>query len=218
MRRFVLIPALGLLLAATPAAAAVIGTTGAISEIAAPASTLEGALDSNTQIFLFAEQASVTLASALSVDVNAPGTYSNGNPPVAGSGQIAAGTLVDSYFVHFNPASGNQTLTGSVTFDTDILGVLVLTAALSGSDAGLGGPGTVYIPAGSDPNRGLDFGPDAMTLSANLRTLSFSLSDNSNRVDQVRIVVAGAGPIIPEPDTALLFGAGLLVLAAARRR
>lgn len=115
MRRSVLLPALGLLLAATPAAAAVIGTTGAISEIAAPASTLEGALDSNTQIFLYAEQASVTLGSALAVNLDAPGTYDNTNLP-PGGGPIAAGTQVDSYFVHFNPASGNQTLTGSVTF------------------------------------------------------------------------------------------------------
>ncbi len=67
-------------------------------------------------------------------------------------------------------------------------------------------------------NRGLDFGPDAITLSANLRTLSFALSDNSNRVDQARIVVAAAGPLVPEPHTALLFGAGLLVLAATRRK
>lgn len=217
MRRFALIPALGLLLAATPAAAAVIGTTGAIFEIAAPASTLEGALDSNTQIFLFAEQASVTLGSALAVNLDTPGTYDNNNLP-PGGGPVAAGTLVDSYFVHYNPASGNQSLFGSVTFDTDILGVLVFTAALEGSDASLGSPGTVYIPLGGDANRGLDFGPDAVTLSADLRTLSFALSDNSNRVDQARIVVAGAGSIVPEPDTALLFGAGLLVLAAARRK
>ena len=147
--------------------------------------------------------------------MNTPDTYDNSNLPPLGGSQLGAGTRVDSYFVHYDVASGNQTNSGSVTFDTDILGVLVYATTIDASDGTLGAPGTVYVPGGTDPNRGMDFGPDAFTLSADLRTLAFSLRENSNRLDQVRIVVASAAP---EPDTVLLFGAGLIGLGLLRRR
>lgn len=216
MRRIAFACALVLLLAGSPARAAVIGTTGGMTEIAAPASTLQDALQSNTQLFLFAEQASVTLGSALSVDVTAPGTYNGVSPPTAGSGSIAGGTVVDSYFIHLDRVTGNTVIAGSATFDTDILGVLVYTGGIDGSDGLLGAPGTLYVSG--DANRGLDFGQDVVTLSADLRTLTLSLRENHNRVDQLRVVVAAAGPLVPEPSTALLLGGGLLVLAAARRQ
>jgi hypothetical protein len=216
MRRAAFLSSFALLLAASPAAAAVI-TAPNVVEIAAPGSTLEGDLEDNTLIRLFAES-TVTLASALTVDVTAPGIYQNGSAPIAASGSIAAGTKVDSYFIHFDPANGTQTGTGSVTFDTDILGVLVYTSTLAaGSDGLLGAPGTLYV---TGANRGLEFGPseDVVTLSSDLRTLTLSLREQSSRVDQLRVVVASPGSLIPEPDTALLFGGGLLALAALRRR
>jgi hypothetical protein len=215
MRRSAFASALVLLLAASPAAAAVIGTTGGMTEISAPASTLQNALESDTQIFLFAEQTSVTLGSSLSVDVALDGTYDSGNVPVAGSGSIAPGSVVDSYFIHLDRLGQNAVVSGSVTFDTDILGVIVYTGGLGGSDGLLGAGGTSYISG--DPNRGLEFGPseDVLTLSGS--TLTLSLREQQNRVDQLRVVVAGSAPVVPEPDTALLLGSGLLALAAARR-
>ncbi len=210
--------ALAALLCVGPATAAVIDTTGSVSLIAPPASSVEGALESNVQIFLFAEQADVTLGAALGIDVDTPGTYDNSNIPSLGGSQVPAGTRVDSYFLHYDAASGNPTSAGSVSFDTDILGVVVYAATLEASDGSLGAPGTTYIPAGTDANRGLDFGPDAFTLSADLRTLSLSIRENSNRVDQVRVVVASPGALAPEPGTALLLGAGLLGLALVGQR
>ena len=210
MRRPASVSALVLLLAASPAAAAVIGTSGGVTEIGAPASTLQNARESNTQIVLFAEQASVTLGTALSVDVTAPGTYNGGSPPAAGSGSIAAGTRVDSYFVHFDRVNGNAVVGGSVTFDSDILGVIVYSAGLDASNGLLGAGGTSYISGVS--THGLEFAEDVVTLSGDLRTLTLSLQEQPNRVDQLRIVVAA-----PEPGTALLLGGGLLALAATRR-
>jgi hypothetical protein len=203
------------LLMAAPAAAAISSVSGDVSVIGAPASTLEGDLESDTQIFLFAGQSQVTLASALTVDVTSAGTYDNNNLPPLGGSQIAAGSLVESYFINLDVASGFQTLSGSVTFDSEILGVIVYTTTLEGgSDADLGSPTTTYIPAGSDDNRGLDFGPDSITLSSDLMTLSFTLRDNQTRVDQIRVITVST----PEPSTALLLTTGLLGLAILGRR
>ena len=91
----------------------------------------------------FDERQGVTLTAPLPVNVTDPGTY--GSYP-NGSRKIAAGEQVDSHLIHSDPP-GNKTtgrLTGTVTFPSDIIGVIGSTARLNASDGVLGAPGTTY--------------------------------------------------------------------------
>ena len=108
---------------------------------------------------------------------------------------------------------------GSVEFDTDILGVIVLDATLDTSDANAGNPGTAY-PAGLE-FRGMELSPasfrDAATLSADRRTLRVDRMGVDGVHDTIRVITVA----IPEPLSVGLLGGGLLLLgygATSRRR
>jgi hypothetical protein len=181
-----------------------ISQTGTISVIAPPASVVvNSGLESDTVAFFFTERKDLVLPGGVLVNITSPGTY-NSNASLT-PGSIAAGTLVDSYYLH-NDLVGSPTTTithgGSVTFDTNILGVIVLDAQFAASNGTLGHPGTLYSSSG----QGLELGaPDTVTLSITGRTLSYSVG-TSNVADDVRIITAGS---VPEPSTLLLFGSGL---------
>jgi hypothetical protein len=193
---------------AGPATAGIIGTTGQVDLLSSPpASVKRGQLQSNTDVFAFTEQTDLTLSTAVKVDITSAGTYKTDASLTPGT--ISAGTEVESYFLHADPQNNDSKFDGSVTFSTPILGVIVLSATLSASDAQLGALGTVY-PKG-DTGRGLELtsGQDFVTLSSNLETLTFHFFTHDN-VDQVRILTA-----VPEPSTFVLAGCGLVVLAVA---
>jgi hypothetical protein len=165
----------------------------------APASVQPGVLESNGEIKVFQEQSNSALLSSVGVDISAPGTYGplpslvNGIPTLTPS-TLAAGTVVHSYFLHFDPvgAPGTElTIQGSITFDTDILGIVIFTNPLISSDAGLGVPGTLYS---TGAQRGLEEG-DVVSLSADRRTLTVQLHALSSTVDQLRVITKpGADP------------------------
>ena len=210
-------PALLLLLfcAGGPARADYLTTTGAVQIIAPPASLQVGALTSDTQIRTFVENQRLTLTGAVSVDDVASGTFNGTNPLVGGT--VAAGTSVDSYFFHSDPVNANQKYSGSVTFTTAVLGVIVLSNTLDATDSTLGHKGTSY-PTGVN-GRGLELSSseDSFTLSADRRTLNFSFFTHNN-VDEVRVITAASA--VPEPGSMALLGLGTMILggAAARRR
>jgi hypothetical protein len=187
-----------------------ISQTGQISVIAAPASVVvNSGLESDTVTFFFTERKDLVLPVGVAVDITSPGIY-NSNASLT-PGTIAAGTLVDSYYLH-NDLVGSPTTTithtGSVTFDTDILGVIVLDNQFAASNGILGHPGTLYSSSG----QGLELGaPDTVTLSTTGRTLSYSVGTDT-AADDVRIITAGS---VPEPSTLLLLGSGLAGLGAA---
>ncbi len=92
--------------------------TGAVTPAGAPASLVEGQFESGTEIRLIWEQQDVILAEDLVVNLSQPGDYDrytfNSTPAI-----IAAGTMVSSYILHFDPLEYTlTTLMGSVTFDT----------------------------------------------------------------------------------------------------
>ncbi len=204
-----------------PAAASALTVSGDVALLAnAPASVAEEALESDTQIFLFLEVSDVTLGSALSINVDSPGTYT-ANPGVT---TLSAGTVLSSYFVHMDiidagdPGSAGAPLdlSGSITFDTEILGIIGDEVQLNASDALLGAPGTTY-PTGVG-RRDFWETPDSLTLSADRRTLTFEdMRATTNLLDQLRVVVAPVALPVPEPSTAFLLGSGLLLLGIARR-
>ncbi len=131
---------------------------------------------------------------------------------------ISAGTTVSSYLLHFDPV-GSPTVglisTGSITFDTDILGLIFTGTALGNTDGVLGSATTTYT---GTFNRALELvspppgTADIVTISADRRTLTFSLQTSTGQ-DHLRVVTAA----VPEPNPALLLGMGVCCLLVLRR-
>jgi len=190
---------------------AILGVTGDIDALAtAPPSVKLGHLTSNTDIFAFTEHTGLTLPSDVAVNITAPGTYDSTASLTPGT--VAAGTVVDSYLLHADTASGSHMFDGTVTFSAPILGVLVLSHALNVSDPILGAPGTAY-PTG-DSERGLELKPDQdfVSLSSDMRTLTVHYFTHGN-IDELRVLTA----VTPEPSSLVIAGGGMLFLTAALR-
>ena len=196
------------------ASASVIGTTGQVSIIPAPANaTVNGPLESNTTGFLFAEQTGLVLPSTLTVDFTSTGAHTAN--PVGPLPTISAGAHVDSYYFVIDPigsdANNLQTFDGSFTFSSDILGVIALDPEFASSDATLGHPGTLYSGSGVAFEMGSP--RDSFDISADRRTLTFSTAANTAS-DNLRIITSA----VPEPGSAVLVVAGLLGLACRFQR
>src|SRR5262245_11784885 len=126
MRRWLVagIAALVTLAAVPPAGAVISGTSGQVAKILPPAAVAQSStLGNNTTNWAWDEQQGVTLSSGIRVDITAPGNYESTAALTAGT--IPAGTVVDSHFFHadrINNGTTTITLTGTLTFPTDILG------------------------------------------------------------------------------------------------
>lgn len=194
-------------LAAGTSHAGVAAVGGATVQIAAPASAALGALQNNTNAWLFAERQGLTLASALSVDASGAGIYNA--PGTLNGGTIASGTTVDSYYLYSDPVGGtSEVYEGFVRFDQPILGVIVLRAGLNGSDLLLGNPATIY----ADNNaRGLELSTNAdrFTITVSEFELRYVFR-TSGATDDIRIITA--------PTPGVLSLAGISGLVALRRR
>ena len=101
-------------------------------------------LQSDTTLFVFPELQDFVLASDLRVNVTDPGTYDCGCTLPFPVPRIAAGTEVDSYLVHADPATRGIPYFAVITFDSDILGVMFGGVLLGESDPIVGAPGTLY--------------------------------------------------------------------------
>src|SRR5438552_16972714 len=167
--------------AAPTASAEVTGTTGNIVQVTAPTSvrmTQNGGASSSTDIIAFNERRAELVPSGVSVDINLSGTYDKDHQTL--NSRSIQGTTVDSYLLHWQrpapiPAPTDfQILTGSITFDSDIVGLQVLEGTLDAGDPSLGAFGTTYPTNDATGGaRGLDFtlgltppSNDQVTLSA----------------------------------------------------
>lgn len=200
-----------------PLHADIISTSGQVVIIAAPSNAqVNQNLESNTVAPLFTEQTDLVLGSNLTVDFTTTGLH-NSNP-VGPLPDLLAGTDVNSYYLVTDPVGSDpnnlRSFSGSITFSTDILGVIALDPEFASSNSILGHPGTLYSSSGV----GLELGsPDNFTLSADRHTISFAFASNT-AADDLRIVTS-AVPAVPEPGTLLLLGSGLLgILGAIRRK
>lgn len=166
---------------------ALITFTDGIKPIEPPASVRAGALVSGETAVIFYETARRSLTAPLRCDATAPGRFVMGG--ARSPGQIAAGTTVNCFFIHANTSGKVAHLTGSVTFPTEILGIIVDAHDLDASDGVLGRPGVSYPTGGKF--RGFFDGDhdDEITVSRDRRTLSFT-SHTGKWVDQVRVITA----------------------------
>ena len=180
---------------AGPAPAAIAAQTGNITVLQPPPPDVRlEQLTSDEVGFAFAERTCATLSAPLPVDIIDPvGTYGAGqtNP-----GLVPAGTPVDSYLVHLDNVgdTGNAFLSGSLTFDQPVLGIILLPGTLNASDPVVGAPGTLY-PTGDTQFRGYE-APDTVTVSPDGFTVTFAAVSGS-RQDDVRIITAGTCPLLP---------------------
>jgi hypothetical protein len=194
------------LLAAAPEAHA--GIISGPTMVEAPVSLGKNPFNQN-KFFAFYEAQNVVLDKKLKVK----------------GGFVPAGELVSSQYVLFDPRGiTRDTLT--ITFDTEILGVIVNTKQLKKSDF-LGKSGVDYKRF---KMRGREF-RDKFEISADGKTITFK-NRASSPGDYIRIVTRGSEiippppppppidpPPVPEPGAALLFGLGaaLVKLSAGRR-
>ncbi|WP_435417907.1 hypothetical protein WAB17_13730 [Parerythrobacter aurantius] len=149
----------------------IVSASGAVTVLErAPASVELFALESDTELFVFAEKQGHVLSRDLVVDLSEPGeyfpeetpdnarTWENLNP-----GVIRRGTRVSSYYFHFDNKTYNDSfsvrdylgckgqyrVSGSITFDRPILGIVMRAglgrnAHLKQADEQVGLPGVEY--------------------------------------------------------------------------
>jgi hypothetical protein len=212
------------LLPTTPACAAIIATSGAVVVIAPPATTRSNQFESNTEIRAFPEQQNVELISPLALNITSPGVSPSGANQNLSPGSLPAGTFVNSYLLHFD-AVGNSAintigLTGSLTLDADILGLIIQGADLNDSDFVPGLYPTITDYPRAEPARGLEITPggvgqasnDEITLSPDRRTITVNLRTGTVQ-DQVRIITA-----VPEPATPATIAVAAALATCLRRR
>ncbi|NOY66189.1 MAG: DUF4347 domain-containing protein, partial [Gammaproteobacteria bacterium] len=162
--------------------------SGSVVQVFAPVSVASQTYESDTEIRVFQELTEYTLGTDLAVNITNAGTYTSTGSLTAGV--IARDSVVSINYVNFDKVGASATavaLSGSVTFDADVLGIIVLSAELDASDS-LSLSGTSYGTGTS--LRGLELAANEfVTLSADKRTVSFTL--NSGTVsDSIRIITA----------------------------
>jgi hypothetical protein len=207
-------------MASSRAQAQVVSTGGAVTFVAAPPTDVSSNnWESNTLIRAFAERQALTLSQDVIADITAPGTSPGASDQNLSLGKISAGTVVDSYTLHFDVNGSRATndaleTTGTITFGRPILGLLVLSTSENNTNALLGLPGETYS---SGPDHGLELTPggggtsDVITLSSDRQTITLDLH-NASFADDLRVVASA-----PEPGLSAL-AAGLAMVMSARRR
>ncbi len=181
-----------------PVTSGVLQATGLMKFVAPGPEFLPGRYEDNEHIIVFAERQGITLDSEIPVDLTSPGLYQRIHRH--NDQKIAAGTTVRSYLLQLDPlgtrernSENKPRVTGQITFDKPVIGLIASTSRLTTTDTLLGHPDGQYKPTrrGIEPTRkehNLGGKRDAVILSDDRRTLSLDLSAGS-AVDQIRVIV-----------------------------
>jgi hypothetical protein len=196
-------------LAATSIAGASIVSTTNVNVISPPPSVEFNQLE-GPQAYLFAEKQNYTTTAPITVDVTSSGTYETSLDIT--STEYASGQAVDSYYLHFDKASGGaNTTSGSIVFEEPILALIGLSPNLIASHSPLGAVGTTYWTVGL---HGTWDTLDSVTLDQATNTVSFDFHVGT-ALDSMRILTAAHD--VPEPGSMHVLGIGLAVLGFGRR-
>jgi CSLREA domain-containing protein len=187
----------------------------AIEEIQPPSSVVGEELQSNDTIMAFIESQGTPLDGDLAVNAIEPGVYDNEASILDGwtradsfsNGLIVPdGTLVDSYYIHFDPLGFGSVpnlpvaVSGVITFEEEILGVIFLSEHLEHSDY-LGSELTTYRsnvvncdpiePGCGTPANGVEIHAehDVVTIQPDRKTLILDLTAYTPG-DNIRVVTA----------------------------
>jgi hypothetical protein len=174
------------------------------------------------------EAQGVTLTKDVYVDITTSGTY-DAISQLAGfkAAKVAAGTVVDSHLLYFDPLTGADVKNVTFTFSGKILGVIVesdrfYNLAHGNTDYYVSSDflRNALTPAGNYPtshfnNRGLELGSpsDKISVSISGNTVTVDDFSASSPGDQVRVLTT-----VPEPSTALALGIPLIILSATMLR
>jgi len=167
-----------------------------------------GRLEDNSRAVIFAEQTDFVTDGPLKVDVSRPGEVVKLENKVGKRGKvkrgkkktlklspsvIPAGKRVSSYYIHFDPvgkAAAELDATGSITFDEEVIGIIITGEKLVASND-IVGLSTTQYPGGQAQAAELTKGT-RLTLSADKRTVSFTLRA-SNSADNIRAITMAQG-------------------------
>lgn len=188
-----------------PIASGIAGSSGAF-RFAPPWPRPMGLVQSNTEIFVFPEGYPLTLDRPLSVDITTSGEHRAASELSADV--LPVGTRVKSFLLQFRPLERGDTtsrvetklpdpeklkrIVGEITFDQNVLGLIVTGSSLRSSD------GRFSVRGGQVPQKGraleLNGTPrdDVVSLSEDRRTVKLDLAAFGVFADQVRVVVDGS--------------------------
>ena len=146
------------------------------------------------RIFVFAESQQLLLNNSLSVDWlrdvdQTAVTYGGPTQPIGGL--IPASAVITSHILHFDTEQMQPaTLTGTATFNSEILGVILDSGKLNASDSEIGISGIGYPTSGG---RGWEIGGKTGTfsISADGRTICV-VGLVEEQLDQMRIITASS--------------------------
>lgn len=189
-----LVSAIGVTLIALTTHAGILSVSNQVTVISPPTSFFDGVF-SNNQIYVFPEQSAAVLTNSVTADISTPGTVTNNS--LLSLISIPANTTVDSYYLrHGGPGPATNLATGSITFDSDVLGVICLSSNLISSQQVLAAPGTLYFgPDGYE--LGASTSSDSITLSSDFRTVTMKSVSAFFAPDDIRIVTAAPPPPLP---------------------
>jgi len=170
------------------------------------------------------EQYNLPLLEPLPIDVipfqnNATGLYtsSSGGTQSTWSGSLAPGNY-DSLILHAETPSKKIELSGSITFDTDIVGIIFQETTLGETDLLLGTGTTVYAGAGEARGYELNGAKNWFSFSPDRHTFAFQ-TVAKNDIHELRILI-DRPPLtaVPLPASVWLLGSALGLLVWIKRR
>jgi hypothetical protein len=198
--------------------AGIVTMSGQVEFISSPPSDVRSnQWESDTFARIFQERQAFTLTQPVSVDVSLPGTVRLA-PDDLSPATIGVGTVLNSFYLHVDSISENSIdLRGSITFDSDIIGVITgvkdgitsndFGSSLALSNSILGRPGVSYSRGATDL-----LPQDFFTITPDLRTLTFRLTTVRGD-DNLRIITS-----VPEPSGFLLVLSTTPLLSLSMRR
>lgn len=160
----------------------------------------------SANLYGFDEDQNINVTTDLNVDILADGMGGS-----SGSGIVMMGSTVASHYIFFDPGP-NTDIVGTITFDSEIFGIITSTDNLADSDF-LANTGVTYE---NDSLRGLESG-DIVTITG-LNTIEVDFFAGSPG-DYIRVLTDfSPGGVIPIPAAVWLFGSALLGFAGIARR